>query len=82
MKVKEKRVELAEVQEEILSNNSRVYLVQIEKTLSKELYNLMRAKESFYKQKSRVQWIREGDSNTSFFTKQWQLGKAEIPFHI
>ena len=69
MRVKEKRVELAKVQEDILSNNSRVELVQIEKTLSKELYNLMRAEESFYKQKSRVQWIREGDSNTSFFHK-------------
>ena len=62
-------MKLAGVQEEILSTNPRIDLVQPEKALSQELYNLVRAEESYYKQKSRIQWIREGDSNTNFFHK-------------
>ena len=68
IKVKEKRVELAKIQDEILSF-SCAGLVQIEKRLTSDLYELMQAEESFYKQKSRVQWLKEGDSNTGFFFK-------------
>ena len=43
--------------------------MQQEKQLTKELYDLMLAEEGFYKQKSRIQWIKEGDANTNFFHK-------------
>ena len=68
MRVKAKRVELDRVQEEVL-RQPRVDLVQSEKKLSKELYELMQAEEEFYKQKSRIRWLREGDANTNFFHK-------------
>ena len=68
IKVKEKRAELAKIQDEILSS-SCAGLVQTEKRLTSDLYELMQAEESFYKQKSRVQWLKEGDSNTGFFFK-------------
>lgn len=32
-----------------------------------ELWSALNAKGSLLRQKSRIQWIREGDSNTSFF---------------
>lgn len=32
-----------------------------------ELWNALNAKESLLRQKSRIKWIREGDSNYSFF---------------
>lgn len=35
--------------------------------MSSELFDLMRAEESLYRQKSKVQWLREGDLNTRFF---------------
>ena len=56
------------MQKEILKH-PRVDLVQIEKKLLVELYELIQAEESFYEQKARIQWLREGVSNTSFFHK-------------
>ena len=53
MKVKTQRAELEGVQEEIL-RNSRAELVQTEKKLAKEFYELMQVEESYYRQKSRV----------------------------
>lgn len=44
------------VQEEILKNPAHSQLVQPEKSLSTELFDLMKPKESFYRQKSRIQW--------------------------
>ena len=49
--------------------------MQQERTLTQELYSLMHMEESFYKQKSRIQWLKEGDFNTNFFHKSvmvWQ----------
>ena len=43
--------------------------MQHERNLTKEVYSLMHMEESFYKQKSRIQWLTEGDSNTNFFHK-------------
>ena len=66
VRVKAKRVELDRIQEEVL-RQPRTDLVQLEKNLSKELYELMQAEEGHYKQKSRIKWLREGDANTNFF---------------
>ncbi|XVE58975.1 hypothetical protein DITRI_Ditri05aG0006800 [Diplodiscus trichospermus] len=66
-RVGEKIRELEVVQVEILKGHSGPDSIQQEKSLPHELYNLLIAEESFFKKKSRIQWLNEGDSNTKFF---------------
>ena len=40
-----------------------------ERLLSQELGDLMQAEESYYKHKSRIDWLSEGDQNTRYFQK-------------
>ena len=54
-KVKVKRDELAGIQGTLLVNLDRNDLVQLERKLTHELYELMVAEESFFKQKSHIQ---------------------------
>ena len=68
-KVKAKRDELAGIQGTLLDNPNRNDLVQLERKLIHELYELVIAEESLFKQKSRIQWLKERDSNTTFFHK-------------
>ena len=65
LKVKAKRNELAGIQEALLSHNPSAELVFLEKSLTLELYNLIKEDENFYKQKSRIQWIKKGIFFTS-----------------
>ncbi|XVE64262.1 hypothetical protein DITRI_Ditri07aG0086900 [Diplodiscus trichospermus] len=72
IKVADKRRELDMVQNQILSidlANSKHELIKIESKLISKLQNLLVAEESFFRQKSRIQWIKEGDQNTRFFHK-------------
>ena len=66
-KVKEKRKELDALQISILSNSLNTGLIDREKVVTKELHELMKAEESFHRQKSSVQWLQERDFNTIFF---------------
>ncbi|CAL1378975.1 unnamed protein product [Linum trigynum] len=52
----------------VLTNPTEEYIDE-EKRVSQVYMALKKAEELFYKQKSRVQVIKEGDSNTSFFHK-------------
>ena len=51
MRVKAMREELGKIQKVNLVGNSKGDLVQLERSKRMELYNLMRAEESFYNQK-------------------------------
>ena len=68
-KVNEKRKELANVQATLLNGNGIHGLVEMERKLSLELNDLLIAEKSFFKQKSCISWITEGDQNTKFFQK-------------
>ncbi|KAM1727381.1 hypothetical protein ACFX12_018028 [Malus domestica] len=50
-----------------LCNNCWPFLLRLNTSLSKEYNNLLEQEEIFWKQKSRVKWLQEGDRNTRFF---------------
>ena len=68
-KVADKRSELAEMQKAVLNSPADTNIIERERIISQELVGLLKAEESYYKQKSRVDWIKEGDQNTKFFQK-------------
>ena len=51
----------------ILTTRVREDQIKKKRDMSKELHDLMVAEESFFRQKSRIQWLQEGDHNTRFF---------------
>ncbi|KAK8547001.1 hypothetical protein V6N13_099746 [Hibiscus sabdariffa] len=65
-------IELENIQKLLLSNPSGE-LIAREKEVAGELKVLSIAEEKFFRQKSRVQYINEGDENTAFF-----FGKVKL----
>ena len=65
-RVDAKRKELVAIQQSILSFPTPS-LIELQRSLTLELYDLMLTEESFYKQKSCVDWIHKGDQNTKYF---------------
>ncbi|CAL1356008.1 unnamed protein product [Linum trigynum] len=65
-RVKVKEAELEEIQREALSAPTSENFKK-ESTASRELYELLQAKESFLRHKSRDLWLKGGDSNSPYF---------------
>lgn len=61
------REKLDQIQRNILVSKS-VTDLEIERSLKLEILEMCRAEEAFYRQKSRVLWLQEGDLNTKFFS--------------
>ncbi|XP_060210242.1 uncharacterized protein LOC132637116 [Lycium barbarum] len=66
-RVKIARQQLKDIQEKMRSMNTPSALFGSEKELRRQLEKWSTIEESVYKQKSRVQWLKLGDSNTAFF---------------
>ncbi|GKV17362.1 hypothetical protein SLEP1_g27876 [Rubroshorea leprosula] len=57
---------LGGIQQALQSKNSS-FLIDLEKTLSKEYQDILKYEEDMWFMKSRIQWIQNGDRNTKFF---------------
>ena len=75
-RVEDARETLKMAQSAILNNPSDTMLMDNERKCLKIYHDLASAEEGFLKQKSRVQWLKLGDQNTSFFHKSIKARNA------
>ncbi|XVF80797.1 hypothetical protein PTKIN_Ptkin15bG0104300 [Pterospermum kingtungense] len=73
-RVAQKMRSLEDIQALIMAGQGNEKLLELENQAIADLIDLLKAEESFYRQKSRIQWLIKGDSNTKFFHK---LEKAQ-----
>ncbi|XP_075088341.1 uncharacterized protein LOC142170347 [Nicotiana tabacum] len=67
IKVKQMREQLANIQAQMRSTASTIDMFEAEKSIRQKLEKWSMIEESISKHKSRVQWLKLGDSNTAFF---------------
>lgn len=65
--MQQKREELENMQAQMRQTTLSRDMFEAEKKARKELEKWSTIEEGIYKQKSRVQWLKLGDSNTTFF---------------
>lgn len=66
-RVKRLRIELNVVQRELEKDPSNVVIREEESVYLKAFNEAVMDEESLLKQRSKVQWLKEGDSNTGYF---------------
>jgi len=64
------------------TNPSDIEIHRIEPILGKEYVRLAEDKESFLKQKSRLQWLNLGDKNSKFSSIWWKVFTTAIEFSL
>ncbi|XP_019239018.1 PREDICTED: uncharacterized protein LOC109219060 [Nicotiana attenuata] len=76
-KIKNTRKELNEIQDNMKNADPTNHLFEEEKKLLLQLEKWDKIEESIYKQKSRVQWLRLGDTNSASFFASMKGRKAQ-----
>ncbi|CAA7061787.1 unnamed protein product [Microthlaspi erraticum] len=79
-RTKEAFEKLESIQRELLSDPSQT-LFQLESEARKSWELLSSAEESFFKQNSRIRWLKEGDSNTGFFHRSVKANLSRNIIH-
>ena len=76
------REALCQAQSAVLNSSSNPMLGENEKSCLKNYHDLAIAEEGFLKQKSRVQWLKLGDQNSSFFHKVVKASNAQSALKV
>ena len=76
------REALYQAQSALLNNPSNPMLGENEKSWLKNYHDLAIAEEGFLKQKSRIQWLKLGDHNSSFFHKAVKVRNARSALKV
>ena len=77
-RIVEKRKELASKQIHVLNDPSNPRLVEEERSLFQELFDLLHAEEGYFNQKSKINWIREEIKTPNIFRKLFQPIKVNL----
>ncbi|GAV74024.1 hypothetical protein CFOL_v3_17507 [Cephalotus follicularis] len=76
-KAKELRLQLHTLQSEILNEGETPTRVEKERLLKLEVGRMARWEEAYFKQKSRIQWLKDGDSNTAYFHRMVKVRQSK-----
>uniref|UniRef100_A0A1S3ZI61 Uncharacterized protein n=1 Tax=Nicotiana tabacum TaxID=4097 RepID=A0A1S3ZI61_TOBAC len=66
-KINRCRHQLTELQEQMKDPGQKEYMIMVEKDMKAQLEKWLEVEESIMKQKSKVNWLKLGDGNTTYF---------------
>ncbi|GAV58880.1 hypothetical protein CFOL_v3_02413, partial [Cephalotus follicularis] len=72
-RAKELRHNLYSVQQEMMNRVVDLSVVESERQLRQEVGRAARSEEAFFKQKLRIQWLKEGDSNSAYLHRMVKI---------
>jgi hypothetical protein len=75
-----KRIEKLRKRLENINRNFVQHNQEEKRSIERELDNLLEQEELYWRQRSRIQWLKEGDRNTKFFHQKatWRAKKNKI----
>lgn len=76
------RERMEKAQSDVLSSGGHPDCIQLEKECLYEFLSISRAEESYFKQKSRNQWLQLGDQNNAFFHRMVKARSSKNSIHF
>lgn len=78
----ELRRKVTDLQSLLMKRDSDISLQSAENEARKKMYHLMQKQEAILRQKSRIQWLQLGDSNSSYFHRAVKSRQARNSIHL